>query len=116
MSDSLPRETLRILRFIKTEGPVFLSACVDKFGSPARDRVVFLEQNGYIEHLNDKSQSVFGRDLGYVATDKGINCLIDSTWLRRERIRDSILIPIAVSVLTTLGIDLLKQLLQRIPL
>ena len=100
MSVTLPRETLRVLRFIHLHGPVPMNLCESKFGRSVRSRVVFLLDHEYIEHFNDKSELTFGRDLGYVSTDKGKNTLIDDHWLTVDRLRDSVVIPILVAWFT----------------
>lgn len=108
----LPRETLRVLRYIHTHEPLMLQDCVSHFGEHIRERVVSLLDSGYIEHSYDRSQSFLGKDLGFVTTNKGKNLLIDDHWATRERIRDSILVPIAVSVITSLLVTWLSSMRQ----
>ena len=108
MADKLLLVNLNILRYVRKHGPVSMDACLSRFGSDARPRIVSLFNGGYIDHVYRDGSN---RSLGFSATVKGRNALQDAGWATYERIRDSIVVPIIVTILTTILLRLLESLL-----
>lgn len=108
MSKSLSRTDLSILCYINKYGPVPMDLCLARFGEDSRPRIISLFNSKYIENVYPDGSS---RSLGFSTTVAGRNVLQDSHWATYERVRDSILIPIAVSVLTTAILHWLQPML-----
>lgn len=103
-----PVVELQILLFINKRGPVSMDACLSRFGIDARPRIVSLFNGGYIDHVYRDGSN---RSLGFSATIKGRNALQDARWASYERVRDSLVVPIVVTILTTILLRLLESLL-----